>query len=678
MPRIPLTEDRLFKPLSIKLTEAIRTNAAGETFDVLMEATGVFQNYLQENTNRRVYPKPLWEAILREDSPFMARLRGRQVYGVVEHPGDSTTRGREISHVITEARFATDEEIANSNGELVEGDILGTYQVVDTAAGRDLAGLLRGKVGIGISSRGDGNVKKTGNSYLVEEFELDTWDVVANPSVKRARPKQITESELTESVQGNPEFQKLSTAVSHARKTGNQDALSQAKAELQDWCLVNRVDMASDPYVLDALSESEKPAEKLTETNMALFYRRKRRKKNEFHQTDDEVITEMQAYAGRFQKLEEGIESYLEDYSEEFPAAILEAVRKPAEGGRRALNESTTTTPTPMSEQIAKMRQLKGRTLQLCETSTKGLKFHAKAALLEEVTTLRSELGPLHEAASTRFEAEALNRRLFEFEEELGDEAPPADMAPPAPDGGAAADAPIDAPLPAPVLTAIQDAADTIEQLTDPEDQEAQQLIGELRGFADSDGEDVLEDPSADFVDEIPAITESGKKARRQAVLSLKESAATKLVHKALTFSSRKMLEAHHKLKANSRRLTESVVGGHSASEWRTAATELAESYNKDMMATTLQLVEAKEPELYAANAPALRKSRNFKALKESLETIRKTFSPASAPITEAQKAAQKAKLTESAPNKDQGGKSKLTESAEVHPSVSFVNRRRK
>lgn len=666
MPRIPLTEDRIFKPLSIKLTEAVRTNAAGESFDVLMEATGVFQNYLQENSNRRVYPKPLWEAILREDSPFMARLKGRQVYGVIEHPGDSTTRGREISHVITEARFATDAEIASSNGELVEGDILGTYQVVDTAAGRDLAGLLRGRVGIGISSRGDGNVKKTGNSYLVEEFELDTWDVVANPSVKRARPKQISESELTESVSGNPEFQKLATAVNHARKTNNADALARAKAAMQDWCLTNHVDMASDPYVLDALTESEG----LTETNMSLFYRRKRRKKNEFHETDDEVITEMQAYAGRFQKLEEGIESYLEDYQEEFPAAILEAVRKPAESGRRALTESTTT-PTPMSEKLAKMRQLKGKTLQLCETSLKGLKFHAKAALLEEVTSLRSELGPLHEDASTKFEAEALNRRLFEFEEDLGNETLPPDAAPPAAAPTDAADAPIDAPLPAPVLTAIQDAADTIEQLTDPEDQEAKALIGELRGFADSDGEEVLDEPSADFVDEIPPLTESGKKARCQAVLALKESAATKLVHKALTFSAGKMLEAHHKLKAKSaRRLNESVVGGHSAGEWRTAATELAESYNKDMMATTLQLVEAKEPEFYAANAATLKKSRNFKALKESLETLRKTFSPVGAP--------PKAKLTESAPNKAETDKSKLTESAEVHPSVSFVNRRRK
>lgn len=640
MPREKLTETRLFTPLSVKLTEDVRLADGTVQPGVIREVTGVFQNYLEENSNKRVYPKHLWESILREDSPFMERLRNRQVYGVVEHPGDSTTRAREISHVITEVHFASPDEIAASKTrplaeQLIEGDIVGTYEIVETEAGKDLAALHRAKVGLGISSRGDGNVTKKGNSYLVEEFELDTWDAVANPSVKRARPRPV----MTEAEQPNKPAE-------------------------------------------SALTEGEGERTKLEEMNPQLFYRRKRRKKD-FHPSDDEVITEMRAYAGRFQKLEEGIESYLEDYPEKFPEAILEAVRKPVEEERRSLTESTTPTPTTMSEKIAKMRQLKGKTLQLCETSIKGLKFHAKAALLEEVTTLRSELGPLHEDASTRFEAEALNKRLFEFEEDLGaEEAPPL---PPGPGAGAdappapGADDPIDAPLPDQVQTALQDAADTIEQLTGPDDQEAQDLIGELRGFVDSGGDEVLDEPGADFVDEIPALTESGKKARKQAALALKESAANKLVHKALTFSSRKMLEAHHKLKAKAKKgLTESV-GGHTAQDWKTAANELAETYNKDMTSTTLQLVEAKEPKLYEKHGVELKKHRTYKALKEALDKARKDFSPDSTTLTEAEKAAAQKKLTESAPNKDgKGGASTPLNESEVHPSVQFVNRRRK
>lgn len=580
-----------------------------------MSVRGVLQNYLEENVNKRVYQKHLWEDLFRDDSRFMTRLKNREVYGVLEHPSDSRTKTREISHVLTEVRFATPDEIRNSNGTLIEGDIIGSYDVIDTAAGRDLAGLHRAKVGVGVSSRGDGTTRRDGNRYLVEEFELDTWDVVAAPSVRRARPKPITESQAEASSEPAP---------------------------------------PSEPT-----SPPESTPSPLHEANPSLFYRRKRKKRDEFHEDDKEVINEMVSYCQSFKSLQEGIDSYCEDFEKPFPEQILEAVK--------ASSPSPEPKPTRPMSNAATLRTLKGKVLRLCETDLKGLKFHQKSALLEEVSDLRGLLGPLHEDTMCRLEVESLNRRLQEFEEEFEDEtveAPPGE-APPAPAEPTPTPAPeatgedCDVPLPAPVVDALTSAADTIEELTSPEDQEAQGLVQELRDYAECDGDSALEGDDADFIDDIPpALTES----RRKAIRTLKESRAIRLTQRATEFSAKKLLESHTRLKRRANRLNESEqpLGGYRATEWKEAAEELAESYNKDMTKMTLQLLEATEPDLYKANKDKLVGIKNLKRLNESIETLRKASTPAPS----------RTRLAESEEQRSRVSKPLTEAEGGVHPSV--------
>lgn len=681
MERIPLTEDAILRVIEIKeenrpLTEAEISVGQGPA-GVLMTVTGVLQNYLHENVNKRVYPKKLWESILAENSPFSERLKTRQVYGVLEHPGDSKTKTREISHVMTEARFATASEISNSRGALVEGDIIGSYDVVDTAAGRDLAALHRAKVGIGVSSRGDGCVRKEGTRSIVEDFDLDTWDVVASPSVRRARPNQVVENAtLHESVGGNQEFQRIAIEARHAKKTGNEQALSAAKAKLQDWCLANNVDMQTDPEILGVLTECEQETpvpnkEKLQEgiSPSLLYYRRRRGTKDQFHKDDKEVITEMVDFCKTSISLQEGITDYCKDYEKPFPEAILEAVKTASLDQPRK--------HTNAMNHLSTLKTLKSRAHRLMESSPKGLKFHAKAALLEEVSTIRQELSPLLEDKMCTLEVQNLNQKLVEFEETFEDPAPdapggdipPGDTAPAATGAEDVSADDIEAPLPDTVVASLQDAADTIEELSGPEDEEATTLVAELRSFIDTDGEGAVE--GEDFVDSIPPqLTESVRRAK----LVLKESAASSLIVKSMGYSSRRLLESHHKLKAKLRtKMTESARGPGQPTykEYKQAAEELAESYNLDMCKTTMKLIEATEKDLFEANKDTFKAAKTFKQLEESIAAAR-----SKAPAKTTPPVGSKGRLTEDTNTDDKTGRSKLNES-ECHPTVSFLAKRR-
>lgn len=156
---------------------------------ILGRVTGVFQNFTDLNENRRRYPKSIWESHLSEGHEFRNRLKERAVLGVLEHPEDGITRISEVSHVCTDLHFCNESERA-ADPTLREGDMIGTYEVLDTTKGRDLWALHEAKVDFGVSSRGLGStVDRQGESIVQDDYVCETFDVVFNPSVKRARPR---------------------------------------------------------------------------------------------------------------------------------------------------------------------------------------------------------------------------------------------------------------------------------------------------------------------------------------------------------------------------------------------------------------------------------------------------------------------------------------------------------
>lgn len=134
---------------------------------------GKFQEAGRTNKNRRIYS----EEILRKNVEMLHESLevNRNLWGELDHPTDSIVHLKDASHRVNRLWW--------------EGSVLmGEAEVLDTATGRQLRGLLNSGGKIGISSRGVGNgtVNSEGVLVIGESFKLITFDVVADPSCHAA------------------------------------------------------------------------------------------------------------------------------------------------------------------------------------------------------------------------------------------------------------------------------------------------------------------------------------------------------------------------------------------------------------------------------------------------------------------------------------------------------------
>ncbi|MCX7726863.1 MAG: hypothetical protein N2053_08435 [Chitinispirillaceae bacterium] len=137
---------------------------------------GVFQRADTVNENGRVYPRKVLERAVNE---FKKKVEEGRAVGTLEHPVDGRTKAFEISHRITNIWISE------------SGEVFGEGIVLNTSRGKELRALLEGGVTIGISSRGYGTVKsveKDGRTIqeVQDDYELETFDVVYDPSTPRA------------------------------------------------------------------------------------------------------------------------------------------------------------------------------------------------------------------------------------------------------------------------------------------------------------------------------------------------------------------------------------------------------------------------------------------------------------------------------------------------------------
>ncbi len=157
---------------------------------------GKLQSIDCPNKNNRIYPRSVWEnAITKETSPFVQRLnKDGGVVGQLEHPESGVSRlsVSETSHLMKKVY-------------IVENDIMGEIIVLDTPAGKVLQELFLNGYNPGISSRGQGDVRiEEGREVVEDNYILETWDFVYDPSVEDARPKMI------ESAKQEPKMDELS------------------------------------------------------------------------------------------------------------------------------------------------------------------------------------------------------------------------------------------------------------------------------------------------------------------------------------------------------------------------------------------------------------------------------------------------------------------------------------
>lgn len=173
----------------------VEASAAGAPGYMLMR--GIVQLADVENKNKRVYPRTVWERVLNQGSDFMTRLASNQVVGCLGHPESGKTAAREISHVMTkvwmEEKFLPECVICAANGP-AHSHVMGEEKILNTPDGLVLQELSRAGIPIGISSRGRGSVRGGSGQQIVEQdFVLDTFDFVLDPSTPGAWGRVVTE-----------------------------------------------------------------------------------------------------------------------------------------------------------------------------------------------------------------------------------------------------------------------------------------------------------------------------------------------------------------------------------------------------------------------------------------------------------------------------------------------------
>jgi hypothetical protein len=145
-----------------------------------MMIEGVFQRADVRNANQRVYPRSLFERLLRADGPVQRRIVEKAMIGHLEHPTEGATDLNKGAIRIEKVWMESD------------GTVMGRAMVYNTPEGQRIQEYITTGTKIGISSRGTGTVDAKG--HVCEDYALETWDMVYNPSTPGAHPGLTSES----------------------------------------------------------------------------------------------------------------------------------------------------------------------------------------------------------------------------------------------------------------------------------------------------------------------------------------------------------------------------------------------------------------------------------------------------------------------------------------------------
>lgn len=163
----PLTEHLTFDQARVV------TEASQDGKSLYME--GIFVQGEKRNQNQRVYPV---SEIAKAVKNIQERIdSGVSVLGEADHPEDLQVNLDRVSHMIE--RMWMDGQ-----------DGLGRLKLLPTPMGNICKTLIENGVKLGVSSRGSGNVNESGK---VSDFEIQTVDIVANPSAPDAYPDPLYE-----------------------------------------------------------------------------------------------------------------------------------------------------------------------------------------------------------------------------------------------------------------------------------------------------------------------------------------------------------------------------------------------------------------------------------------------------------------------------------------------------
>lgn len=138
---------------------------------------GIFSTIGQKNANGRIYSREIWEKAVED---YQRHIKEPTMQSLMEfdHPSDRV-------YVDPLKAIAKIEEL------YIDGDyVMGKAKLLDTEEAKRLKNIIDEGIPIGVSSRGVGEVMNS----MVTEYELITYDIVANPSDFNAHTQGVNES----------------------------------------------------------------------------------------------------------------------------------------------------------------------------------------------------------------------------------------------------------------------------------------------------------------------------------------------------------------------------------------------------------------------------------------------------------------------------------------------------
>ena len=145
------------------------------------EFYAVLQKYNTPNRNGRVYPERI---LKRESDNYKKMIAKGTSLSELNHPESSLIDLDRVSHIINDIWW--DGHILMGKLRLLTSPGFHERGIVSTK-GDQAANLLRQGVTLGISSRGVGSLKKSGEQNEVQDdFELICFDLVSSPSTPGA------------------------------------------------------------------------------------------------------------------------------------------------------------------------------------------------------------------------------------------------------------------------------------------------------------------------------------------------------------------------------------------------------------------------------------------------------------------------------------------------------------
>lgn len=157
--------------------------------DGYRRASFIVSFYDTPNENRRLYPKAIWESVVRESTK-----RVGEILGQASHPRANEPRNPLLQFLVWEKFSLSD--VANR--------VLAVAKVVETSAGQDFIKLAEAGIRFSVSTAGSGDIReehRNGKTLSIVQpgFKLEAIDILlaGQESAKGARMLQL-ESALTE------------------------------------------------------------------------------------------------------------------------------------------------------------------------------------------------------------------------------------------------------------------------------------------------------------------------------------------------------------------------------------------------------------------------------------------------------------------------------------------------